>query len=413
MAHNRRSGRSGSRLRARVLLAAGALLTLTTGSVVSAQAATVPSAWAQNNGNAAASRSNSNETTLSTATVARLTRRRGLAVAAAQGDNPCEYAGIDVAAASATVDYVEGDGHLSARDAATGQIRWSVTPDRYFETRYTSIAVAHGLVIVGGLDCISQSDPNGVLFAFDAATGRRVWTAGVGSALDSMVVSGSYLVETGSSIGSGQVISVRRVGTGAVVWQQVGADCADYGATPLVVVDQRVVTHRCDADTGAPSLTAYRLTSGALSWTRAIDWPIERADSGAFGTRHLLVKDDNGYVLDLDPVTGVTQYYLAAATSVLAIDASRVYAKCGSGSVCAFAVGSGAALWSTADSSGLAAEANGVLYLGDGRVLDAGTGAGLARLFTAGSASILFVAGGRVGAATSARTLALYGLAGS
>ena len=408
-------------LRATVLTGTVALA-LMLGSMTSPAAATTitpaaaagkPSVWAQNDGNAAASRANANETVLNPSTVTGLTRRRGLTVAPAPGDNPCGYRGIDLVAASATVDYVEGDGHLVAYDAATGRARWRVVVNRYFDTYYPSIAVTHGLVILGAVDCISQSDPNGSLQAFDAATGKAVWTRGVGSELDSMVVSGPYLVETGSSLGSGQVTSVRRATTGARLWQKFGSACYSYGSTPVVVVGQQVVTHTCDPDTGAMSLTAYRLGTGRLSWTRAIDWSIERGDSGAPGARHLLVRDDYGDVADLDPATGVTRYLLAGATSVLAVDASRVYAKCGPASVCAFALSTGVALWSRTDSSGLATEAGGVLYLGDGRMLDAATGARLARLFPTGSASILIVAGGRVGVLTWARTLSLYGLAGS
>lgn len=410
MSNHHRSGTSRPRSRAATVVLA-ALVLVFASTTAAAAAPTKPSVWAQDNGNAAASRSNANETALSTTTVRHLTRRRGLTVAPAHGDNICDYRGIDVAAASATVDYVEGDGHLDAYAAATGKVLWRVVPNRWFDTYYTSIAVTHGLVILGELDCVSQSDPNGSMQAFDAVTGKLVWSRGVDSALDSLVVSGPYLIETGSSLGSGQVTSVWLAATGARLWQKSPATCFAYG-TPVVVVGQQVVTHTCDEDTGALSLTAYRLTTGALSWTRAIDWPIERGDSGAPGARHLLVKADS-YILDLDPATGVTQYFLDGATSVLAVDATRIYARCGSGSVCAFALSTGAALWSTPDRATLAAEANGVLYLGDGRMLNAATGAGLARLFPTGSASILIVAGGRVGAVTSPRTLSLYGLAGS
>ncbi len=54
-----------------------------------------------------------------------------------------------------------------------------------------------------------------------------------------------------------------------------------------------------------------------------------------------------------------------------------------------------------------------MLYLGDGVMLNSATGASLGRLYSTGSASILMVAGGRVAVVTAARTLDLYGLAGS
>ena len=43
-------------------------------------------------------------------------------------------------------------------------------------------------------------------------------------------------------------------------------------------------------------------------------------------------------VASLNPATGSTQYYFHGATSVLAIDATRVYANCGVTSVCAFSL---------------------------------------------------------------------------
>ena len=192
-----------------------------------------------------------------------------------------------------------------------------------------------------------------------------------------MVVTGPYVVETGSSEGSGQATSVHRVQTGALVWQRLGAACYGYGLA-VAVVGQQVVSHTCDEDTGAVSLTAYRLTNGALSWTRAIDWTIQRgrqrrrrrAPPAGQGRLRLHRRPRSG--------TGVTQYYDVDASSVLAVDATRGYGRCGT-SVCAFGLTTGDTLWSTADASTVAAEAGGVLYLGDGRMLDAATGAALGR----------------------------------
>jgi hypothetical protein len=400
------------RLRAGVALVVMVVLAVLAASIAPATAATKPSVWNEDNGNAAASRFNTNETVLSPATVKQLSRRRGLTVATAPSDAYCNYQGVDLAAASATVDYVEGNGHLNAYNAATGKVLWSVVPDPYFTTNYQSVAVTQGLVILGEADCVSQSDPSGYIQAFNATTGKLVWSQATYSVLTSMVVSGNYLVETGSTLGSGQSTAALRVTTGAVLWNTTGDDCyAPVGLT-VVVVAAQVVTHTCNQDTGATSLTAYRLATGAVSWTRAVDWSIERGDSGVAGARHLFVKDDKGDIEDLDPVTGATDYVNATATSVLAVDTTRVYARCGT-AVCAFTLATGANLWSTPDNSTVAAVANGVLYLSDGRMLNSVTGAALARLYSTGSASVLFIAGGRVGAVVSARTVSLYGRAGS
>jgi PQQ-like domain len=401
-----------ARFRAGVALVVMVVLAVLAASIAPAAAATKPSVWNEDNGNAAASRFNTNETVLSPATVKQLSHRRGLTVAPAPGDAYCSSQGVDLAAASATVDYVEGNGRVNAYNAATGKVLWSVVADPYYTTYYHSIAVAHGLVILGEADCVSQSDPSGYIQAFDAATGKLVWTQGAYSVLTSMVVSGNYLVETGSTLGSGQSTSAFNVATGARLWETSGDDCYAPVGLAVVVVAAQVVTHTCNQDTGATSLTAYRLATGAVSWTRAVDWSIERGDSGVAGARHLFVKDDKGDIEDLNPATGATAYINATATSVLAVDTTRVYARCGT-AVCAFTLTTRAKLWSTPDSSALAAVANGVLYLSDGRMLNSTTGAALARLYSTGSASILFIAGGRVGVVTSARTVSLYGRAGS
>jgi len=83
----------------------------------------------------------------------------------------------------------------------------------------------------------------------------------------------------------------------------------------------------------------------------------------------------------VDATTGATRFELRGATNVLAVDDRTVYAECGASVVCGYLEATGVSEWQTTDSSTLASAADGVLYLADGKVLDASSGHVLTRLW--------------------------------
>jgi hypothetical protein len=158
-----------------------------------------------------------------------------------------------------------------------------------------------------------------------------------------------------------------------------------------------------------------------VAWSLTGNWMLQRGDSGTFG-KHLFVTDPSGTVEDLNPLTGQVQDSLSRAHQVLALDTSRVYASCGSGGeyACAYNLSTGTLEWQNTrlvpalDYPTLAAEADGVLYLNTGVVLNAATGKAIKDLpFVSRSlATALAVGDGRIAAISAPRVIDLFGMPG-
>jgi outer membrane protein assembly factor BamB len=77
--------------------------------------------------------------------------------------------------------YAVASGRLTALDLTTGAQLWQRAIDVDGLSRSFVQAVVGGRVFVAQLSCLSASDPNGAVLAFDAATGAPLWTdPGVG-----------------------------------------------------------------------------------------------------------------------------------------------------------------------------------------------------------------------------------------
>jgi hypothetical protein len=103
----------------------------------------------------------------------------------------------------------------------------------------------------------------------------------------------------------------------------------------------------CDLRDGASSIIARNLTTGATLWSQTGNWVLQRGDSDTTAGRHVFAINPSGTVVSLDPLTGKTQYSLAGAASVLAVDASQAYGACGTNSVdvCAYDSTTGSQRW--------------------------------------------------------------------
>lgn len=388
-------------------------------------AAAASSPWSQTDYNAALSRANLTEQTLTAATVGNARYLRSVASPPPPISGFCNNVpdqGFVAPALTGGALYAMTDGRLTKYDAATGAIVWRHNPDPTFSQTYQSLAVAGGLVVVGGLNCGSVSQPQGTIWAFNAGTGAPVWTKLVPSQgnLQSLVVSNGFVVAAGSSDGSGLIVTVRKLSTGANVWTRGGgADCSFF-PLPLMVVDQVVISPGTCAQT--PRITGRNLTTGAVLWQRIGNFTPLRGDSDSTTGRHVFALSPSGTVIGLDPLTGKTLYSLAGAANVLAVDGSRAYGACGGGSntqVCAYDTATGSLNWQAKpeifSEPTLAAEAGGVLYLAEGFALDTATGTTLATLWDPFDllATALAVGDGRVAAVLDKRVADLYGLPGS
>lgn len=125
-----------------------------------------------------------------------------------------------------------------------------------------------------------------------------------------------------------------------------------------------------------------------MLWQRIGNFTPLRGDSDSTTGRHVFALSPSGTVISLDPLTGKTQYSLAGAANVLAVDGSQAYGACGGGSntqVCAYDTATGSLNWQAKpeifSEPTLAAEAGGVPYLAEGFALDTAAGTALATLW--------------------------------
>lgn len=389
------TARRGRRRRAAALAAALAVVLVPAGG---AYGAGTGGDWPQADHDASANRANTTATQLTAANIGRVRWLRGLG-----GPPPVEAecgVGFTAPVVVGKRAYAVSTGRLLAYDLTTGALVWQ----RVLETGHliyvrSVAAVVGGRVFVASLDCISNSDPSGGVRAFSATTGAPLWSRSV-TGLSGVSVSGGRVVAVGSTVGSGSTVEVLDAATGGVVWQRPGDDCF-VGA---VVALNRVHYGRCDQVTGAVSLVAASVATGAVAWRKPGFWPVQRADGVGSAARHLY----SGNV-DLNPATGATRFALTGATRVDAVDGTRVYAVCDT-VVCAFNRATGARVWTATTPGGLrpAALAGALLYTSTGAVLAAATGAPVAQLWT-GDGRVT-VGNGYVVAAVDDRVLDVYGL---
>jgi len=373
--------------------------------------ATESSPWFDTNSNAAGSRANPTEKVLSPTAVTKIKYLRSVVVPPIPPKAQCQE---DVAAPVLVGGYLYliTNGSLSKYNAATGKLVWRRVPDRTFGIIYTSLAVSGNLVILGGSSCLSQSEPPGFLYAYNAATGALVWSSGPGREIDDAVVASSYVITEGlDAIGS--VAQVFNLNNGSFVW---GTQEGCGGGGDAVVVGLVIMSNGCDAQFNA-SLEGNSLATGALLWSLPGNWGIQRGDLGGSLGKHLYATNPSGTVVDVNPLTGKVEYSLSGAYAVLAVDASRVYAGCGSNplELCAYNISTGALKWQdTQLSASLAAEADGVLYLQSGAVLNAATGHTITTRLGSyiRGASAIAVGDGRIAVVTVRQVLDLFGLPG-
>jgi hypothetical protein len=401
------------RIVAAVITVFAAVAALATPASATVHRAVAPgSAWAQTNGDAAQSRDNLNEHTLTVATVHRLQFRRSHTAPPTSPFDPCFNDPVTAPVLVGGFVYAIVTNVLTKINAATGHVVWRVTPDPQGITFYTSLSVSNGLVVVGGADCISQSDPNGSVRAFRVTNGSQAWSVNMGPGFGSSVVSQGFVVFEGETVASGTQVTVRRLSNGSLVWtHKYDNDCI-LQVDPVVV--DALVVHQACTKTNRVVLGADRLATGKRVWTRYKNWVPVAGDQASTAGTHLFVTDPKGTsVRELVAGNGSDGYTLADAERLLAIGPQRVFATC-SGGVCGYALGSGAQQWSESEflPQPLAAVAGGVLYLGDGTVLRANTGGQLKFLWS-GDASWLAVGNGRIAVVADPRVLDLYGLPGS
>jgi hypothetical protein len=414
---------------AATLVGAGVAVATTThsGHSETVSATTVPpnSPWTQTNGNAADSRSNLSESTLTASTVAKIKHLRTYTAPASEP--ACSTESVGAVLSGGDVTALVG-GYLVKYVADTGHVIWR-TP--FSDGHASQLAVSDGEVIVGAEFCGTASDPEGTIDAYSQATGTFLWHsesvpdcqaggASCSSAGDmaGLGIADGYIVSGGSTLASGSGVAVLKASDGSLVWEDTTSTC--FISAPIVV-HQQVIFSKCNAS-GAPRMVADAVRTGARTWQEPGAWQVQRGDFSQTRGHNVLAVDPAGAVVDVNPQNGKTLGALPGAVDVLAVDGLEAYATCATpgdagapSSVCAFSLTSRKLLWrsgSPADTT-LATEAGAVLYLNTGAMLNARTGASLGAAFHPGSEVVrgLSVGDGRLALVTDT-TSELYGLKG-
>jgi outer membrane protein assembly factor BamB len=396
-------------------------------SLAGAKSTTGTGGWTNTDSNAAHSRANLSENVLTPTAVTKVKYLRSLASPPPRSASECG-GGYRYVAAPLPFGgrlYAITSERLSKYNPATGSLIWRKKLSPYFIAK--SLSITSGLVIVGSIGCrFETSEPGGSIEAFNASTGASVWRVTYApSGLNQAVTVGtSYVVAEGADA-AGSDATVLNVKDGTPIWSNFGCLNGSYPNDPVVVGLMVMGYGNCDSQ-GDPTIEARHIATGALAWSLPFGWVIQRGDLAGSAGSHLYVTDPSGTVEALNPQTGQVEYPLNQAVTVLAVDATRVYATCGSTTfntnICAYSISTGGLVWQTnlftsSISVNIAAEADGVLYLGSGQALKASTGQVIKKVWGLNtynsSPSAIAVGDGRIAVVGDLRVLDLYGLPGS
>jgi hypothetical protein len=378
-------------------------------SLASGKRATENSPWNDTNSNAALSRANLSEKVLSLSTVRKVKYLRSVVGPPLSPKAPCLQATIASPILAGADLYAITAGKISKYSAATGSLIWRRTPNQTFI--YKSLAVSDDLVIAGGVYCESESEPGGIVDAYNVSTGKLVWSTFT-EAFTAAVADGSYVIVAGENAAGSNTV-VLNIANGKGIWSDPG--CGGSRAPEPIVVDSVVMSYGCSGNPQDPeALDANNLATGALLWSLPGNWGLLLGDQSGPNGKHLYAIDPTGTVVDLNPLTGQVEYSLGQV-GILAVDNSRVYATCGSQGtdLCGYNIDTGALEWQDTQLigyPGAAAEADGVLYLDYGSALNAATGLRVAIISTNGG--VAAVGDGLIAVGAGSRIIDLYGLQG-
>ena len=374
-----------------------------------AAATTESSPWFDTNSNAAASRANLKEKVLSPTAVTKIQYLRSVVSPLISPSAPCGSGVVAPVLVGGSL-YVITNAELSKYNPGTGALIWRAIPDPSFSLQYDSLAISGNLVIVGAetTGCVDPASL-GEVFAFSASTGAPVWQTPLAFGGDS-VIAQSFVVSTINA--ENNDTSVFDLSTGKFLWD-TGGGCTQ---SANLVVAALVMTYGCDAQ--GNTLEARTLATGAIAWSLPGNWTIQRGDLSGTAGQHLDATNPSGTVVDLNPLTGQTGYSLSGAVNVLAVDAARVYATCGSQgfSICGYSIATGALEWQANVGTTIAAAADNVLYLDSGQALNAATGQLISTVWASPNrsrASAIAIGDGRIAVVSDPRVLDLLGLPGS
>lgn len=338
-----------ARLNCRRLVLGLALTVAAAAMAVPALGATAPGFWTMTQADAARSNHTTNETVISSGTVAELIPSYSFSMTPSFGKcggaTASEPTSKPVSNATRLFYY---DGHrVIAADLSTGFAKWSYTVnDATGTTLVWDMALAGNTLL---LDVLTSCDPahdpdvggHSLLVALNAKTGATIWSVAAPEFIYSLLVSGSTLVypQADFSTTDDEAIVARNVGSGALLWTHAGClDAFIVGTT---------VAARCGGNGLPTNATGLSLATGAPKWSRT-GWNILRGDGPTITNPQIYVSDQAGHLNALN-VNGAMVWTSTEAGSVRAAGPTRVYVPCdpnaGGYVLCALNRTSGVRLW--------------------------------------------------------------------
>ena len=338
------------------VLTAGLIFPLQPAAAAPAQPAPVsaqaePTAWPADGFDPANTGWNPAETQLVPAALGVLTQRWSIA---ATGQEVCARQTAPVVSGGRL--FLTGREGVSAYDAGTGRKQWTFPYADPSDTVSPSLTVSGGLVLVASYGCQSSSDPDGLLTALDAVTGKVRWEQPTDAPAETLIVDRDVVVVGGEDSG-GMATTAFAAGTGRRLWQKKRAmPHADVSAAGIVLLTTT------DTNTGTASgAVALDIATGRQRWKTAAAWTVEAADpAGGF----FLVNNPAGALLKVAARTGAIAWSRRGLAGPVAVDDKHVYiATAGTAVYCADLV-TGARVWKRGGYTNLLRPvvAGGVLY---------------------------------------------------
>jgi outer membrane protein assembly factor BamB len=284
---------------------------------------------------------------------------------------------------------------LDAFDATTGTGKWS----------YQMSSSAYGAPAPAVANGVVYASTNDALYAVDAASGTKLWSAPGGTQFTSPVVANG-VVFLSSQFGS---LSAFNASTGNALWSTT---TGDPFSTPAVADGVVYV------GSGDSTLRAFNAVTGAGMWTAPGPG---RAGSPAVANNVVYVANTTE-LYAFDAVSGALLWSHniggGSASGSLAVANGVVYESSTDGNLYAYNATTGAPLWPAAMSSAYGGSspvvANGVVYAGsaDGKLeaFDASTGASLWSAQTGASGVEPVVVNGVIYASANDTNLYAYSL---
>ncbi len=313
------------------LLAAVAAVVLA-GTATGPATAAAASTWPQAGSDAGRSYYNANEDVVNASTVGKVKLRWQLPPA--QSDCPGRVGPVIAGGLVITQD----TSGLTARDLATGRLVWSET-QVFSDRRAYNIAVSGNTVIVTSSDSlcmIEGGDADGLVIAFDLATGRQLWRNEPNTDAAQLMVTRGAVIVSGNDYGTSPNVAAYRLSDGAHLWSDDDPEgprtlfsTIPVGGDVVISWHRQMETVRVDAVTGQPK------EGWSSAWTPLAsygDW--------------LIVGDDSDWSLKVVRVsTGAAVWSMDRVSNRVATDGRRVYLGIGT-YLEAYEVASGKRAWS-------------------------------------------------------------------